>query len=267
MIIGCWLLPVSEKLRVDIIKKGSEAYQYKEGPFSFTERPGTHAKGSQRCLTSAWFYCTLTNGTRYVRKWMIYSISKNKLYCFRCRLFASQEDTSKQFVSGFDQWWKLNPKVSQHESSTDHLSNLEKWKTLSIGLNTHKTMDNENQVIISQETKKWRNILYRLLDIALFLARQNLAFRGHKEDISSENRGNFLELVKLMGKYDPVLKEHCMKLEESAGGSKRVSSYLSKTIQNEFISLLGSHVKEKILENIKKAKYFGIIFDSTPDER
>ncbi|KAM3962942.1 zinc finger MYM-type protein 1-like [Aphomia sociella] len=135
-----------------------------------------------------------------------------------------------------------------------------------MGLKLNETINKDNLKIINDETKKWRNILHRLLDVTLFLAQQNLAFRGHREDISSENRGNFLELVQLLAKYDPVLKEHCLKLEEAAGGSKRVPSYLSKGIQNEFIQCLGDHVRQKIIADIKKAKYYGIIFDSTPDE-
>lgn len=39
-------------------------------------------------------------------------------------------------------------------------------------------------------------------------------------------------------------------------------SYLSSTISDEFIQLLGEYVLSKIL---KEAKYFGIIVDSTPD--
>nr|CAI5845018.1 unnamed protein product [Callosobruchus analis] len=102
--------------------------------------------------------------------------------------------------------------------------------------------------------------------ITLFLTQQNLAFRGHREDPSSENRGNFIELVKMMAKYDPVLSEHWSKLQKAAGGSQRVPPYLSKGIQNEFLSILSHHVKQKIIDDIKKSKYFGIMFDSTPDE-
>lgn len=29
---------------------------------------------------------------------------------------------------------------------------------------------------------------------------------------------------------------------------------------------MGDHVRQKIISDIKKAKYYGIIFDSTPDE-
>lgn len=72
------------------------------------------------------------------------------------------------------------------------------------------------------------DILHRLLDVTLFLSEQNLAFRGHREEISSENRGNFLELVRLLSKYDPGLKEHCLKLEATAGGHKTSSQLLVK---------------------------------------
>lgn len=263
-----WPVPVPQHIRIMIIEKGSEVYQHKEGPFEAIERSGDNIKGAHRCLSSSWFYSHL-NETKYLRKWMLYSPSTKKLYCFCCRLFATEGDTKTRmnvFISGFCQWWKLNPKVSQHESSPEHLSNLEKWKTLSMGLKLGKTVDKNNLKIVNDETKKWRNILHRLFDVTLFLAQQNLAFRGHREDVSSENRGNFLELVKLLAKYDPVLREHCLKLEETAGGSKRVPSYLSKGIQNEFIFCLGEHVKKKIIADIKKAKYYGIILDSTPDE-
>ena len=42
-------------------------------------------------------------------------------------------------------------------------------------------------------------------------------------------------------------------------------SYLSPAIHNEFISVLGQHVLDKILDDIREAKYYSIMFDSTPD--
>ena len=41
-------------------------------------------------------------------------------------------------------------------------------------------------------------------------------------------------------------------------------SYLSPEIQNEFINLLASAVKKRIVNSIKGNKYFGIMVDSTP---
>ena len=40
---------------------------------------------------------------------------------------------------------------------------------------------------------------------------------------------------------------------------------MSSTTQNEFVSVLSKHIKKRIIAEIKEAKYFGIIFDSTPD--
>ena len=44
-----------------------------------------------------------------------------------------------------------------------------------------------------------------------------------------------------------------------------MTTYLSPAIQNELIELFGKKVKDLILEEIKTAKYFSILLDSTPD--
>ena len=41
--------------------------------------------------------------------------------------------------------------------------------------------------------------------------------------------------------------------------------YLSPRKQNELIDIMGQRVRKQIIGDIKKAKYFSIIFDSTPD--
>nr|XP_047143105.1 uncharacterized protein LOC124817292 [Hydra vulgaris] len=93
-----------------------------------------------------------------------------------------------------------------------------------------------------------------------------LPFRGHREDFASENRGNFLELVSLLSNSDPVLKEHSIRLQQSLESGLITVSYLSPAVQNEFISLLGDAVKQESICEIKKAKFYGILFDSTPDK-
>lgn len=45
----------------------------------------------------------------------------------------------------------------------------------------------------------------------------------------------------------------------------RSTSYLSPQIQNEFISLLASSVRNQLISDILRNKYYGILFDSTPD--
>lgn len=261
-----WNVPVPDRFRVEIVTRGSCSFQNKDGPFSAVTRQGAKTKGDVRQLSKKWFYKTLPNGEKILRSWMVYSLVSEKLYCFCCRLFAVNitEKTSK-FVTGFQKWWKLSPKLHDHEISDDHLCCLEKWKTLAAGLKLHKTIDAESVAVMDKEKKKWRDILHRLLDITMFLAKQNLAFRGHKEDESSLNKGNFLEMVEMLSKYDTVLKEHLMRLKQTTCTVKASVSYLSPETQNEFINVLANHVKEILVNDIKAARYFGFMFDSTPD--
>lgn len=46
---------------------------------------------------------------------------------------------------------------------------------------------------------------------------------------------------------------------------KNYVNYLSPTIQNAIINIVASKVREHIISNIQKAKYFSILFDSAPD--
>ncbi|XP_065665736.1 zinc finger MYM-type protein 5-like [Hydra vulgaris] len=203
-----------DNLRTDVIKQGSEIYQNLEWPFDPVHKPGENSKGQTRQLTKSWFNKKLPSGEQILRKWMVYSHEKKPLFCFRYKLFDKNDNqtTKSSFITGFNSWWKLNPKVSDHKKSELHINNLEKWKTLEARLLQKKTIDAAHRDVMEREKKKWRDILHRLLNITLFLAKQNLPFRGHSEDFASENRGNFLELVSLLSNYDPVFKEHGLQL-------------------------------------------------------
>lgn len=72
------------------------------------------------------------------------------------------------------------------------------------------------------------------------------------------NEGNFLELIKLLSKYDGILAHHLATAPSNA-------SYLSPKIQNDFIDSLAETVKSEIIAQVKAAHYYGIILDSTID--
>ncbi|KAK5647820.1 hypothetical protein RI129_002712 [Pyrocoelia pectoralis] len=200
----------------------------------------------------------MPNGEKVRRTWMCYSPTRKSLFCFCCRLFPTLTHSEPAFVSeeGFKNWRKLSPRVIDHESSPSHQQSLLKWKELELRHRTGYTLDCTTQVQIQKEQEKWREILKRILDIISFLGKQNLALRGHREGNpfeSTQNKGNFLELVKLLSKYDPVLKEHTLRIQ--LGGAAQ-PSYLSPKVQNEFINLLGEQVRRRIIQRVKEAKYF-----------
>lgn len=101
----------------------------------------------------------------------------------------------------------------------------------------------------------------RLVEITLYLAENNIAFRGTSAKLFTKNNGNFLGLVQLLGKFDVVLMEHLRRISYQ----QTHFHLLSVSIQNELINLLGNAVKQTILNRIQQAKYFSVIFDCTPD--
>lgn len=93
------------------------------------------------------------------------------------------------------------------------------------------------------------------------LAERNLAFRGHSDRLFESGNGNFLGQVELMAQFDPSMREHLRRIQ-----AKELSdTYLSKPIQNELICLVAKFTTDAIVERVKKAKYYAVIMDCTPD--
>ncbi|XP_072135882.1 zinc finger MYM-type protein 1-like [Mobula birostris] len=118
---------------------------------------------------------------------------------------------------------------------------------------------------IEKEKQKWCDILTRILHCIKFLVTQNLALRGLRESLQLDddsNVGSFLGLLKLLAIFDPVIKEHFTHLESHPGST----SYLSPGVQNEFIHMMAFTVHQSLLRSSCKAKYYGLMFDSTHDQ-
>ena len=65
-----------------------------------------------------------------------------------------------------------------------------------------------------------------------------------------------------MSELNDFLKCH---FENYGKCGKGKTNYLSHHIYDEFIDLMGEKIKNTIISEIKEAKYFSIILDSTPD--
>ncbi|XP_065667998.1 zinc finger MYM-type protein 1-like [Hydra vulgaris] len=84
------------------------------------------------------------------------------------------------------------------------------------------------------------------------------------ESVESTMHNNELDsgMLELLTQFDPVLKQH---IDTFANKGKGNLNYLSKTICEELINIMSQKVLTHIITEIKKAKYWGIIVDSTPD--
>ena len=68
--------------------------------------------------------------------------------------------------------------------------------------------------------------------------------------------------MKLLAKYDPILENHL----KSAAENPRSVNYLFNNIQSEFIHIVVSEVQRVSIEEIKESKYYGLMYDETPDK-
>lgn len=119
---------------------------------------------------------------------------------------------------------------------------------------------------LASETKKWQQILTRILDTILILAERGLALRDESHIIGEKKNGKFLGILELISQYDAVLREHLEKVKFSQNAGRRLQvHYLSPEIQNEFIDICARHVQSVILKERESAKYYTIIVDATPD--
>jgi hypothetical protein len=91
-----------------------------------------------------------------------------------------------------------------------------------------------------------------------WLADQACAFRGNDETVQSRNRGNFLEIVRLLADFNPEIVR--VVLENAPYNAK----YTSPEIQKEILSIFACEVRKYIREEIGDSK-FSILVDETCD--
>lgn len=132
--------------------------------------------------------------------------------------------------------------MNGHETSTPHINAACKWVELEERLIQNATIDQEAQKLIKKEELHWRAVLERLLQIVQYLAERNQAFRGSSEKLGDPQNGNFLGLVEMIARFDPVLCEHTRRIKDN----EIADHYLGKNMHNEFIQLLGNEVLQKI---------------------
>ncbi|CAN6581607.1 unnamed protein product [Malus baccata var. baccata] len=117
-------------------------------------------------------------------------------------------------------------------------------------------------VVIKQskeECMKYRLCLNASIDCTKFLLRQGLPFRGHDESDTSNNRGNYLELLQFLADHDEKIKE--VVLENASGNLKLIAP----SIQKDIVNSCAFKTIKAIMKEVKESKFFSIMVDESHD--
>ena len=191
--------------------------------------------------------------------WLTGCPKRNKLYCFPCLLFANKR-SSVWISSGFCSLGNLSKSARLHCSSKNHKFSEISLERLGETRPVGEALSQAFQESIRVHNRKVdHNIstLSRLVDCVRFLGTHELAFRGDNEESTSDNRGNYKDLVGLLAKYDSVMREHLQSATVFRGDSSK--------IQNDLIEALAACITRRIQQEISDATFVSILADEATD--
>lgn len=198
------------------------------------------------------------NGEILKRTWLCFSPSTGKVYCFVCKLMAVKNKHLSH--DGFADWKNANKRFVEHEQCTDHLNAVIAllYRSKELG-----RIDSELAEQVQQQISYWRQLLKRVISVIRFACERGLPLRGDNEILGSVSNGNYLGLLELLSEYDDFLKQHMQKHGNRGTGH---INYLSSTICEELVKLMGQRVIEEIVSRIQISRYYSVSLDSTSDE-
>ena len=180
---------------------------------------------------------------------------------------------------GYSSWKKQYEGVLKHERSNAHCNAVLAQalflhhQTIVDSLSDQAKADASRNKL---EVARNRSVMQRIVDVVMFLGRQGLSLRGHRETICDDsiNSGNFIEVLKLISHYDTTVNRHLTDVNERQSktssdkehkgrGSKL--TFLSKTTQNKLVSIISQNITNAVVKAIEHSRAWALIVDTTPD--
>lgn len=216
-------------------------------------------------------------------KWLVFSKEKNGLFCKFCPWFSKPSGEGRHGmthllklvtvpITSFAKLTGKSGDLDVHNERLYHKSAVEAGKNFLTCYHNPKTdvMSQVNEKYLAEILEN-RARLKPIVESIIFLGRQNIAFRGHRDDgnlnmfmknnneKSTVNEGNFKALLTFRVKSgDTDLEKHLINTSSRA-------TYISKTTQNDIISCCGKEITDKIIKNVKESNLYSVLFDETTD--
>ena len=159
------------------------------------------------------------------------------------------------FQSSGDNLWNL---AKRHEKTKMHIINHTAYQLLG-NVDVACALDEARRRQIQQHNQNathYSKILKHHIDAVVFLSAQGIAFRGHDESKLSSNRGNFIELLDLIGNYSNDLRVFL---------NEEKITYTSHEPQNDLIECVFEEVKNEVQRRIDNSQFLAVMMDETSD--
>lgn len=157
-------------------------------------------------------------------------------------------------------WNKAVERFNLHKDSNIHKSSVELWgEFFKDGAVDVQLVKQKQSELKAREKQRLKNVEYmkRLVDVVRILAKGGKPLCGHNESQESNERWQFLEIVKLLQKCDLVFKEYTQSAPDNC-------TYLSNRIQNNILCALKNVILRQIQKEVEGVPV-SIIADKTSD--
>lgn len=143
-------------------------------------------------------------------------------------------------------WKHVYERIEEHEATLIYKHNVEPHLIRKNCASVDSLIKYDQSLVRKNQVENNRYVLTSIIEIIKLIGKRGLSYRGEKFEAaytlndSSLDHGNFLEMMLLIGKFDPLLKNHLDKVIKKSttihsSGSKQgggLITFLSKTTVN-----------------------------------
>uniref|UniRef100_A0A672RED2 DUF4371 domain-containing protein n=1 Tax=Sinocyclocheilus grahami TaxID=75366 RepID=A0A672RED2_SINGR len=145
----------------------------------------------------------------------------------------------------------------KHEGTQTHKECIVSWNSYKASALRGNVVQ-QTEAASADEIRQRREYMRRIVAETCMLGKQGLPFRGHNETAESHNKGNFMECMGLLQKFDPFLGTQIVPVSWNDSPTSPVS-------QNEMIDCCSKEVTSTIIKEMHKSKMFVIMADEARD--
>ncbi|CAG9763851.1 unnamed protein product [Ceutorhynchus assimilis] len=216
------------------------------------------------------------------RTWVSFNSSEKMVHCWVCLAFGRDTGVNS-LAAGINYSVKhIYTRLEEHESTKGHILSTEAYLI-------HKKNKDVHNLLFSSAAERRaklennRKILERVIETIKLVGKRGLSYRGDSQNeaaysLLNENidHGNFLEIVLVISKFDPLLRKHIeevavksqtrlQRVGSHSKGRGNLVTFLSKSTVNNIIAAISSLIMQKIAIEVKNAKIYSIQIDTTQD--